>query len=47
MTGRASDEPQDHERRTRRIARLLVWTGAAIVLGVVVGLVYAIHPLLT
>lgn len=39
-------EPQD-ERRTRRIARALVWTGAVVVLGVVVGLVYAIHPLVT
>jgi len=45
VTGPASAATQDHERRTRRVARLLTWTGAAIVLGVVVGLVYAIHPL--
>lgn len=40
-------EPQDDARRTRGVARALVWTGAALVLGVVVGLVYAIHPLVT
>lgn len=37
----------DDERRTRRTARLLVWTGVAIALGAVVGLVYAVHPLVT
>lgn len=35
------------DRRTRRIARLLTWTGAVVVLGAVVGLVYVIHPLVT
>ncbi len=33
------------ERRTRRIARLLVWAGTAVVLAAVVGLVHAVYPL--
>ncbi len=36
----------DDERRTRWHVRLLTWVAAAVVLGVVVGLVYAVHPLL-
>ena len=35
------------ERRTRRVARLLVWTSAAVVLAAVVGLVHAVYPLVT
>lgn len=47
MTG--DDEPaaRDRQRRTRRIARLLVWTGVGVALGAVVGLVHVIHPLVT
>jgi cell division septal protein FtsQ len=36
----------DDEQRTRWRVRLLTWTAAAVVLGVVVGLVYAVYPLL-
>lgn len=36
----------DDEQRTRWRVRLLTWVAAGVVLGVVVGLVYAVYPLL-
>ena len=38
------DDPWDDEQRTRWRARLLVWTGGAILLATVVGLVHAVYP---
>lgn len=39
--GRRDGRPDD-ERRTRQVARVLVWVGAAVVLGAVFGIVYVL-----
>ncbi|WP_255449033.1 hypothetical protein [Cellulomonas sp. JZ18] len=42
MRGSGHHEPWGDERRTRQLARVLVWLGAVVVLGAVFAIVYVL-----
>lgn len=42
MSGPGHHEPWGAERRTRQLARVLLWLGVVVVLGAVFGIVYVL-----